>query len=343
MHRIQYFDFLRTIAIVAVITIHVTASHVSSLSHSSDFYFSLLLNSLSRWGVPIFIMISGSLLLSKESNKDSIKLLYKKNIIHLTRVFLIWALIYLCWGNIFEYYNGNSLSMQNYFKHGFHLWFLPMLIGLYISSPFLKIIAKDKNTAAYFITICLVFSFLFPNIVKILEIYSSTSKQISLLYNYLSYFNKNLFLNFGGFCCYYILGYYLNFHLKREINKKVLITLGALSIACIYGLTLISNYNKSNFDTYFLGNYNFFTILLSICVFLLAKKIKESKMMTVKNLSSLVIEIYLTHIIVLESLSFCKMQIPYYIQIPLYIIIVFTICIIFSKILHLLGINKYIF
>ena len=233
--------------------------------------------------------------------------------------------------------------MQNYFKHGFHLWFLPMLIGLYISSPFLKIIAKDKNTAAYFITICLVFSFLFPNIVKILEIYSSTSKQISLLYNYLSYFNKNLFLNFGGFCCYYILGYYLNFHLKREINKKVLITLGALSIACIYGLTLISNYNKSNFDTYFLGNYNFFTILLSICVFLLAKKIKESKMMTVKNLSSLVIEIYLTHLIVLESLSFCRIQIPYYIQIPLYIIIVFTVCIIFSKILHLLGINKYIF
>lgn len=58
--RVVYFDFLRIIAIFAVVIGHCTLSgklDVHSFDWSvSNFYFSVV-----QWGVPMFIMISGAL------------------------------------------------------------------------------------------------------------------------------------------------------------------------------------------------------------------------------------------------------------------------------------------
>ena len=67
MERKTYCDYLRLIATFAAVVLHVAASNwystdVNGLEWQSfNFY-----DSVVRWGVPIFVMISGSLFLSRE-------------------------------------------------------------------------------------------------------------------------------------------------------------------------------------------------------------------------------------------------------------------------------------
>ena len=68
MGRLVYMDWLRVLATIAVVTIHVSAGYVSMLDASNvsrwmagNFY-----DSFSRASVPIFVMISGALLLREQ-------------------------------------------------------------------------------------------------------------------------------------------------------------------------------------------------------------------------------------------------------------------------------------
>ena len=84
--RIAYLDSLRVVAILAVIMIHVAAQNWYSQDVNSaawkafNFY-----DSISRWSVPAFVMISGALMLDKDI---SIKKLYTQKIPRLLIAFL---------------------------------------------------------------------------------------------------------------------------------------------------------------------------------------------------------------------------------------------------------------
>ena len=65
MKRLVYMDWLRVLATIAVVTIHVSAGYVSVLdaNNASRWMAGNLFESISRASVPIFVMISGALLL----------------------------------------------------------------------------------------------------------------------------------------------------------------------------------------------------------------------------------------------------------------------------------------
>ena len=63
--RIVYVDILRILSIVAVIILHYTAEVLTSTNdfHSSSWWISNGFNSISRFAVPVFFMISGAMIL----------------------------------------------------------------------------------------------------------------------------------------------------------------------------------------------------------------------------------------------------------------------------------------
>ena len=65
---IFYIDFLRFIAVFAVIAIHVLGPFRFLYGDipNSDWLAASGINSVTRWAVPVFIMITGALLLSTE-------------------------------------------------------------------------------------------------------------------------------------------------------------------------------------------------------------------------------------------------------------------------------------
>ena len=66
--RKLYLDLLRIIAISAVVMIHVSASYVTNANSLLDFTVGNIFDSVSRLGVPLFLMISGALIL--DENKE---------------------------------------------------------------------------------------------------------------------------------------------------------------------------------------------------------------------------------------------------------------------------------
>lgn len=70
--REKNYDILRIIAAFMVISIHVSAESVSYniAMPNSIFSFGNFFNSFSRFGVPIFIMLSGAFLLTNPKNTN---------------------------------------------------------------------------------------------------------------------------------------------------------------------------------------------------------------------------------------------------------------------------------
>ena len=90
--RTVYFDYLRVFAAFAVIIIHTAAQNWYSVDVNSfewqvlNFY-----DAIVRWGVPVFVMISGSLFLGKEI---PLKKIYAKYILRMAISFIVWSVVY---------------------------------------------------------------------------------------------------------------------------------------------------------------------------------------------------------------------------------------------------------
>lgn len=133
-------DIVRILAIYFIIVIHVITVNTSI---STDFILLIELT-LIHTCVPLFVMLSGALLLGK---KESYQTFFRKRIF---RVFLPW----LTWTGIFTIISvayKNNYSLSN-ILHTFHIiffpffWFLPMLFALYMLTPALRIFVQRAKT-----------------------------------------------------------------------------------------------------------------------------------------------------------------------------------------------------
>lgn len=92
--HIIYLDILRIISTIAVIIIHISAQNWYNTSVSSfEWNVFNIFDSMFRWPVPIFVMISGTLFLDTNKIID-IKKLYQKNILRIITAFLFWSAVY---------------------------------------------------------------------------------------------------------------------------------------------------------------------------------------------------------------------------------------------------------
>lgn len=195
-NRIIYLDVLRILATFAVIAIHVCSQNWSKVQPSSyewnifNFY-----SGLSRWAVPIFVMISGALFLDNRRTIN-IKKLYTKNILRIITAFIFWSMFYAIITNDFWGKDrGNiKLFVKSFIEGHYHLWFLHMILGLYIATPILRKIAADLKTTEYFLIISMIFTFIVPMFFKLPIIASNEMvlENINLSFKYIS-------LVFGAF------------------------------------------------------------------------------------------------------------------------------------------------
>ena len=140
-------DYLRVFASVAIILLHVTAQnmqHVELTGTELNIY--NICNGASRWGVPVFVMMSGALFLPREIPT---KILYKKYILRMTIAYVVWSAFYAIVdpvGNMI-FKEGFEISLveiiRNFVSGAVHLWFLPMIIGLYMCIPLIKQLTKN--------------------------------------------------------------------------------------------------------------------------------------------------------------------------------------------------------
>lgn len=157
---------IRVFAIAAVVLVHVSADIITEWSSvprswwwAANFY-----DSLARGGVPIFVMLSGALLLPQiESYRD----FFRKRFQRIFIPFVAWTLFYLLWRKLFySPHMGFSEAIRR-ITNGevyFHLWFLYLIVGLYLLTPFLRIFTAHANRKdlLYFLGLCFIAASLVP-------------------------------------------------------------------------------------------------------------------------------------------------------------------------------------
>jgi surface polysaccharide O-acyltransferase-like enzyme len=90
--RIFYYDVLRALAIIGIVFCHVSVSYVSRDINSPNLYISVFFDCFRDFSIPIFVMLSGALLIGK---KDTLLKFFKKRLSRLFIPFLFWVLVYV--------------------------------------------------------------------------------------------------------------------------------------------------------------------------------------------------------------------------------------------------------
>ncbi|MBR2877391.1 MAG: acyltransferase family protein [Clostridia bacterium] len=306
--RIVYFDYLRVFAMLAVMVLHV-ATQGWETADVNSFQWNVLniYDSLVRWGVPVFVMISGALFLSKEVD---VKKLYTKNIARLAVAFVVWSVFYAVYLPVSKLVltGENTFSIKTMVSEvitgAYHMWFIPMIIGLYICVPLIKQFVLNEKLMKYYLKLSFIFAFLVPQLINILSDFTplSTFGIIDSVEKLLSDMHLDILF---GYVFYFVLGYFLS---KTEFSKdkRIKIYIGGL---CGFLLTVLltalaSVKAGSAVETYYL-NFNVNVFLEAVAVFVLFKqmKLKNNKLnKAVTAFSQYSFGAYLVHIFVISAL-----------------------------------------
>lgn len=277
MKRELYPDVLRILAICAIIVLHV-ASRNMWLYNVGDFQFEVFTfwYSLTRWAVPIFIMISGAFLLDEKKNISNNKLFaYCKRIIV---SFLGWSLVYAIWNTIISYdfvWPNFDLSAlwQNFYTGPYHFWYLYVILGLYLILPFLrKCMAQcSKKDVEYLLLLFFVFSIVTPILTK-----------FDVLPFLVYWINNMRISSISGYIGLFVLGYYLRKYSEKFKVKDYVIWILFLAALILMMVFTFSLENKTGVrDDFWQENLSAFVVTQAICLFILG--MKHEKWLNTRN------------------------------------------------------------
>ncbi len=314
-------DILRIIATLMVIMIHCSAAFVVRYEVGTvEFLWANILDSVSRIGVPLFVMISGALFLD-ESREITLKRVLSKNVLNLGVITLIWAVIYSVRYQIIAPLEvGNAINTQNVFMRilngHYHMWYLYMTIGLYLMVPFFKKIVRKENK--HLVLFFIIFSFV---VQSVLPTISSVLTHFGINTVIMSWIGKFQLEFFGGYITYFLAGWYIvHIGINSKWVRYLLYVLGALSLAFV---VVYVHYTKDYNQVY--GYLSAPVFLIAIAFFLavnqLKLSLKEKTALNLGNISKITFGVYLVHILILDT--FAK-ELPYKTNPLLYILIEFV-------------------
>jgi len=222
--NIDWINSARIVALYAVIILHCTSLLLMQFGKVSmaDWLTADALNALVRWAVPVFVMITGALLLHREYEIGDF---LKKRMVRVVVPFLFWSLVYVG----YSWYNeeivftadvwANIKLVLHQLKYGssYHLWYVYMLIGLYF---FIPIIGKFVRNATE------------KEILYFIAVWFGV---MLITQPYLSRYNPSIDMHyFAGFAGYLVLGHYLAFKEFAIKNLRLwMVLLFIISIAVI--------------------------------------------------------------------------------------------------------------
>lgn len=256
-----------------------------------DFY-----NALVRFGVPVFVMISGALLLHREYELTDF---LKRRLSRLLWPFLLWSFIYIAytWYDEEIVYSDhvwtNVRTVLHQLKYGayYHMWYIYMLAGLYL---FIPVISKFVRNASgkeirYFLLVW----------------YAVTAFSQPYLSRFQPLIDVHYFIGYAG---YLVLGHYLAFkELPEEGIKGPLIIYFLLCLVSITVGTYFLSENAKGLTTVMYEPLGPFIVLYASGIFLLARvsvfKLPEVLIKLRAIAGGLSLGIYLCHALFLTLLD----------------------------------------
>ena len=236
--RIIYLDYLKTLAIFAIIAMHIAAFVADTKALNLTMH---NLSQVGRFAVPMFLMVSGVLLLNRDYG--SFKDFFIKRSSKITIPFVFWVLIIILLTlSINNYALDNLLPVvySSFFNFGI-LWYFWMIIGVYLALPIINEYVKNTGLEGikYFLVIGII---------------------ASIIYQFCKIFSLHTYLDFRFFIgpiFYILLGYYLHNKKFNISNNKIAIISLALFIVTSLLKTTLNVLSADYTIFYALNNHTF--------------------------------------------------------------------------------------
>lgn len=191
--RINYIEWLRIVCAIAVVGIHITMTQPNNYSVAEigtcNYLVLTSVYVLIQWAVPVFLMISGNLLLHSHMMSFS---KVKKMISRMTVVLLLFGSIFALLEQVFEKKTVELWMLPNSFfltlqqKSWSHLWYLYVLIGIYvILMPLKKFVDNSSNREICVFTAILVIGNVIVPTINI--VFETEIENYMLLTQYVTY------------------------------------------------------------------------------------------------------------------------------------------------------------
>lgn len=375
-HRMVWLDVIRCVAMLMVIGVHCidpfyispTMRAIPEYTHWAAIYGSLL-----RPSVPLFVMMTGLLLLPIK--QQPIGTFYKKRIYRVLFPFLIWSVLYSMFpwftgllglpkeiiGDFFCYTQGHesqslvdslkdvAMIPFNFSHKENHMWYIYLLIGLYLYMPFFSawVEKANKKTKQLFLLIWIISLF-----IPYLREYVS-----NLLFDRSGYvfgtdtWNEfSMFYYFAGFNGYLLLGHYVKQANHWSVLKTFLICAAMFAVGFYVTYTGFSttaanpNATETEMELYFtFCSPN--VLLMTLAAFLLMQKVVVTTPIVVKALSNMTkcgFGIYMVHYLVVGPffLLIGPSDIPIPLQVPLMAVGIFVCSWAFTALIYKLMPKK---
>jgi len=222
--RLIWLDALRVLACFGIIAIHIWAPVTYMLSCVPLFTWwagNAVIVLIASWSIPMFVMISGALLLSSPNHEYVLRFFSRR-----TRLFwqtAFWTAFFVVLRLATESdYNARQAVVD--IKYGipfYHMWFLNMILGLYVCTP---ILCRFVRSVPPFWRITSMLLILFLSMVwPLVQRYYFPAYQQTLL---------TLFMPFIG---YYLLGYELmNIKVERNMAPRFAILFMSTAVLLLF-------------------------------------------------------------------------------------------------------------
>lgn len=341
--RIVWLDFVKFIAIFMMIAVHCT-DNVTPAERSEPWYnlWGSFYGSFMRPAIPLFVMVTGALLLPVRQN---ISAFYKKRLTRLIVPFIIWSVLYnlfpwitgllglsptvindfFAWAEPDQSFSGalhNILMIPfNFSMLAVQMWYVYMLIGLYLYMPIFSAWIKQASIKEQQVFLFLWFISLF---IPYLREYLTKD-----LWGTCSWNEFGLLYYFAGFNGYLLLGYYI---VNNDINFSwsKLAIVGVPSFAVGYCITFFGFKSVTAvpgqpaelvelFFTYCSPN----VLMMTLPVFLVVRKIQFSSVIIRRfsvSISTCTFGIWMSHYLFLGP---CYMLVE---SLPLHTMVKMIVC-----------------
>lgn len=295
----------------------------------ADFYGAII-----RFAVPVFIILSGYLLLDKQ--EDDV-LFYKKRFSKIAIPLVVWSIVYMIF-KTHSIYSIFSIDFLKEFLSGTiigHLYFLYAISGLYVITPALRRILSLVLMRDVYLFIIIWF----------------ISNPIYSLLSTFGFGFYNLFDMATGLIGYYVLGYVIK---KTDITSKTRILAGVtavISMLVIFGGSGYFTIMQNQVDSSFTNGLTLPVVIYSSSLFVFLEgclqNINFSKYSKqISALSNSVMGIYLVHLIFLQMISSDKIFHLYSFNplysIPIIVTVLFIVSFLSVYILQKIPYGKYI-
>lgn len=290
-------DILRLLAMLAVIWVHVGGMETGSLPTSDpNCQWLIFMKSIMTWEIPVYVMISGRFFLDPDREMPFTKIV--KAIERLALAFIVWNVVYQTYYILTDAYTGLNWKgiLSQALIGPYHFWYLYMIVGLYLITPFLRKIAEDRKLSEYFICLFFLFMLLIKYCVKLPFVGATIESMLGSM-------GMKFVLGYSG---YYVLGYYLRRYPLSDKWERTLYVCGAVLLLLGATANTICSVQEGAYTERFTGYTNPNTIIVAAAMYTLFTKrisnvqFSEKTTQRISKLSEYSFGVYLIHALLLD-------------------------------------------